>query len=216
MSLALASLMPPSLPLLPHAAAAAAAAAFLPYQQAAAVCPAGPSGLPRHLHGPSRAPRPSAFTVEELLKDKRSSSPVQDTDVPAIVSSLYGPAPMAFPPPHTAHFSLPLPCLPPHLRPPAPRNTRSPPLPPDPPRRPPAPSPPVRPPYHRHLAPANPATSPADSPRAPRPSSPKMIIRRPSSPSPALPHRTGRVKRLSATKVRIITPSSPHFQRGSQ
>ncbi|KAK7070250.1 hypothetical protein SK128_014764 [Halocaridina rubra] len=113
-SLALASLMPPTLPLLPHAAAAAAAAAALmPYhpQMASSISNPGPSA---HIRPPSprpqipvphrhllhncpparqRLPRTSTFTVEELLKDKRPLSPRPNSNInhfPVIVSSLYG------------------------------------------------------------------------------------------------------------------------------
>ncbi|XP_047491613.1 vegetative cell wall protein gp1-like [Penaeus chinensis] len=121
-SLALASLMPPTLPLLPPAAAAAAAAAaaLMPYHPHVSVSQATSSGMSvsshmaalsartqppphaaRHLHcGPAHSPpaarprvaRTSAFTVEELLKDRRS--PSADVSArphfPVIVSSLYG------------------------------------------------------------------------------------------------------------------------------
>ncbi|XP_042218747.1 paired box pox-neuro protein-like [Homarus americanus] len=129
-SLALASLMPPTLPLLPHAAAAAAAAAALiPYHHhhhhqhhhqqgvssdyvtpgpsvsvAAQQLPPRHNLLPRPLV-PPRPPRTSVFTVEELLKDKRPASPEVEvrSHFPVIVSSLYGTrAPPPSPPqPHT-------------------------------------------------------------------------------------------------------------------
>ncbi|XP_069995051.1 uncharacterized protein [Penaeus vannamei] len=121
-SLALASLMPPTLPLLPPAAAAAAAAAaaLMPYHPHVSASQATSSSVgvgshmaalsaraqppppaARHLHcGPGhsspaarpRGARTSAFTVEELLKDRRS--PSEDASArphfPVIVSSLYG------------------------------------------------------------------------------------------------------------------------------
>ncbi|XP_037779094.1 vegetative cell wall protein gp1-like [Penaeus monodon] len=121
-SLALASLMPPTLPLLPPAAAAAAAAAaaLMPYHPHVSASQATSSSMgvgshmaalsartqppppaARHLHcGPAHSPpaarprvaRTSAFTVEELLKDRRS--PSADVSArphfPVIVSSLYG------------------------------------------------------------------------------------------------------------------------------
>ncbi|XP_063868205.1 uncharacterized protein LOC135104606 [Scylla paramamosain] len=254
-SLALASLMPPTLPLLPHAAAAAAAAAFLPYQQAAVVCPAGPSGPPRPPLAPPRAPRPSAFTVEELLKDKRSASPgEEESDVPAIVSSLYGPAPLHLPlhPHSNAPVPLPFPHPPTHIRPSALHRNHSPPLPIENTRRSPAPSSPAKSTFQSSTVPTTTSVSPSNSSRA-RSYSPRVFPPLSSSASPSLPHRLtpspaspqsnqlvlptrsssslspsppsiyslqnsntsisqlGRVKRLSDTKVRIITPSSHHL-----
>ncbi|XP_068220437.1 uncharacterized protein [Palaemon carinicauda] len=126
-SLALASLMPPALPLLPHAAAAAAAAAALmPYhhhQVTPSYSNPGPSAHvrslsprpqppnlaqrnPNHINCPPIRPRPArttSFTVEELLKDKRPPSPrdiSHNSSFPVIVSSLYGQrAPPPPPPP---------------------------------------------------------------------------------------------------------------------
>ncbi|CAL4160791.1 unnamed protein product, partial [Meganyctiphanes norvegica] len=100
-ALALASLMQPSLPMLPYAAAAAAAAAAsLPYQQATAHPSPGPSNNHGHHHhrphpllqfrnndlhnngarqqinwSPQVRPRGRAFTVEELLKDRSPTRP---------------------------------------------------------------------------------------------------------------------------------------------
>lgn len=258
MSLALASLMPPTLPLLPHAAAAAAAAAFLPYQQAAAVCPAGPSGHPRPPLAPPRAPRPSAFTVEELLKDKRSTSPgEEEADVPAIVSSLYGPAPLhlSLHADRTPHVPIPFPRAAPHIRASTLRRPHSPSLSLENPQQSPALSPPAKTTFQRSIVPASPSISPSNPTRASRSTSPKMFPLQSSSASPSLsnrltpspsrpqsprlplalpPHSSSsvsqssppiysfhttlsssipqhvRVKRLSDTKVRIITPSSQH------
>ena len=98
-SLALASLVPPPLPLLPSAA-------LLPYSHSPLHLPAAPSLSSHHdlrrAHNPlldlpsvNRShwsfpkTKPSSFTVEEILKDRKS--PGKSTNkFPVIVSSLYG------------------------------------------------------------------------------------------------------------------------------
>ncbi|MPC79688.1 hypothetical protein E2C01_074229 [Portunus trituberculatus] len=191
-SLALASLMPPTLPLLPQAAAAAAAAAFLPYQQAAAMCPAGPSGPPRAPLAPPRTSRSSAFTVEELLKDKRSASlREEESDVPAIVSSLYGPTPLHLPSHPNTHRLVPLafPHPPTHIRPSALPKNHSPSLPLENPRHSPVSSTTTKSTFQSSTVPTTTSVSPSDSTRASRSSSPKVFPSLSSCTSPSLPHR---------------------------